>query len=31
MNIKEAIAGWLEAMESKQPFDPSRTIEVVVV
>ncbi len=29
-NIKEAIEGWLEVMESKQPIDPSRLIEVAV-
>ena len=29
-NIKEAIEGWLEVMESKQPHDPSRLIEVAV-
>ncbi len=29
-NIKEAIEGWLEVMESKQSFDPARTIEVAV-
>ena len=29
-NIKEAIAGWLEVMESKYTFDPSKAIEVVV-
>jgi predicted RNase H-like HicB family nuclease len=29
-NIKEAIEGWLEVMESKQSFDPSRLIEVSV-
>lgn len=29
-NIKEAIEGWLEVMESKQALDPSRTVEVVV-
>ena len=29
-NIKEAIEGWLEVMESKQPLDPSRVIEVAV-
>ncbi|PIX85154.1 MAG: type II toxin-antitoxin system HicB family antitoxin [Nitrospirae bacterium CG_4_10_14_3_um_filter_53_41] len=29
-NIKEAIEGWLEVMESKQPLDPSRLIEVAV-
>ena len=29
-NIKEAIEGWLEVMESKQPYDPSHLIEVAV-
>ncbi len=29
-NIKEAIAGWLEVMESKQNIDPTRLIEVAV-
>jgi predicted RNase H-like HicB family nuclease len=29
-NIKEAIEGWLEVMESKQTFDPSKFIEVAV-
>jgi len=29
-NIKEAIEGWLEVMESKQPLDPSRLIELAV-
>ncbi len=29
-NIKEAIEGWLEVMESKQSYDPSRLIEVAV-
>ncbi len=29
-NIKEAIEGWLEVMESKRPYDPSRLIEVAV-
>ena len=29
-NIKEAIEGWLEVMESKQSVDPSRFIEVAV-
>jgi predicted RNase H-like HicB family nuclease len=29
-NIKEAIEGWIEVMESKQPFDPDRSIEVAV-
>ncbi|TAJ26387.1 MAG: type II toxin-antitoxin system HicB family antitoxin [Nitrospirae bacterium] len=30
VNIKEAIAGWLEVMEAKQALDPARTVEVVV-
>ena len=29
-NVKEAIEGWLEVMESKQPYDPSHLIEVAV-
>jgi predicted RNase H-like HicB family nuclease len=29
-NIKEAIEGWLEVMESKQSFDRTRVIEVAV-
>jgi len=29
-NIKEAIQGWLEVMESKQAVDPSQLIEVAV-
>lgn len=29
-NIKEAIDGWLEVMESKQSIDPSRFVEVAV-
>ncbi len=29
-NIKEAIEGWLEVMESKHSLDPSRLIEVAV-
>jgi len=29
-NIKKAIEGWLEVMESKQPFDPKRSVEVLV-
>ncbi len=29
-NIKEAIEGWFEVMESKQPYDPSKLIEVSV-
>lgn len=29
-NIKEAIEGWLEVMESKQSFDPSQLVEISV-
>ena len=29
-NIKEAIEGWLEVMESKQPFNPAHVVEVAV-
>ena len=29
-NIKEAIVGWLEVMDSKQEVDLSRAVEVVV-
>ena len=29
-NITEAIEGWLEVMESKQPLDPTRLVEVTV-
>jgi predicted RNase H-like HicB family nuclease len=29
-NIKEAIEGWLEVMESKQSPDPSMLVEVTV-
>jgi predicted RNase H-like HicB family nuclease len=29
-NIKEAIEGWLEVMESKQKIDPDRLTEVSV-
>jgi predicted RNase H-like HicB family nuclease len=29
-NIKEAIEGWLEVMESKQPFDSAKLVEVAV-
>lgn len=29
-NIKEAIEGWLEVMESKQSFDSARLVEVSV-
>ncbi|MBI3622039.1 MAG: type II toxin-antitoxin system HicB family antitoxin [Nitrospirae bacterium] len=30
INVKEAIAGWLEVMEAKQKFDLARSVEVVV-
>jgi predicted RNase H-like HicB family nuclease len=29
-NIKEAVEGWLEVMESKKSFDPSQLIEVAI-
>ena len=29
-NIKEAVEGWLEVMESKHPFKRSEAVEVVV-
>ncbi len=29
-NIKEAIEGWLEVMETKSQLDPSTAVEVVV-
>lgn len=29
-NIKEAIEGWLQVMESKKPNDPSKLVEVAV-
>ena len=29
-NIKEAIEGWLEVMESKKSFDPTQLVEVSV-
>jgi predicted RNase H-like HicB family nuclease len=29
-NIKEAIEGWLEVMESKHSLDPSKLVEVAV-
>jgi predicted RNase H-like HicB family nuclease len=29
-NIKEAIEGWLEVMESKQALDPRRLVEISV-
>ena len=27
-NIREAVEGWLEVMESKHPFDPTDAIKV---
>jgi predicted RNase H-like HicB family nuclease len=30
VNVKEAIEGWLEVMESKQSFDPAQLVEVTV-
>jgi predicted RNase H-like HicB family nuclease len=30
VNIREAIEGWLEVMESKQQIDPSKLVEVAV-
>ncbi len=30
VNIREAIEGWLEVMESKQHIDPSKSVEVAV-
>jgi predicted RNase H-like HicB family nuclease len=27
-NIREAVEGWLEVMESKHPFNPTEAIEV---
>ena len=30
VNIKEAVEGWLEVMESKKSFDPTRLVEVSV-
>ena len=30
INIKEAIEGWVEVMESKRSFDPSELIEIAV-
>jgi len=30
INIKEAVEGWLEVMESKQSFDSTRLVEVAV-
>ena len=30
INIKEAIAGWLEVMESKHAFDAAQLVEVAV-
>lgn len=29
-NIKEAIEGWIEVMESKHQVDPSKLIEVAI-
>ncbi len=29
-NVKEAIAGWLEVMESKRSLDTDQAVEVVV-
>jgi predicted RNase H-like HicB family nuclease len=29
-NIKEAIEGWLEVMESKKSIDPSQLIEIAI-
>lgn len=29
-NIKEAIEGWLEVMESRQSFDPEQSVAVFV-
>ncbi|MBI5789678.1 MAG: type II toxin-antitoxin system HicB family antitoxin [Candidatus Schekmanbacteria bacterium] len=29
-NIKEAIEGWLEVMESKQSYNPNNLVEVLV-
>ncbi len=29
-NIKEAIEGWLEVMESKVQIDPSKLVEIAV-
>jgi predicted RNase H-like HicB family nuclease len=29
-NIREAIEGWLEVMESKHTFDPNRAVPVTV-
>ena len=29
-NIKEAVEGWLEVMESKGSFDPRHTVSVAV-
>jgi len=29
-NIKEAVEGWIEVMESKQPLDVSKLTEVTV-
>jgi len=29
-NVKEAIEGWLEVMESKQSYDPSNLVEIAI-
>ncbi|MEW6684199.1 MAG: type II toxin-antitoxin system HicB family antitoxin [Nitrospirota bacterium] len=29
-NVKEAIEGWLEVMEAKQPTDPAALVEIAV-
>jgi predicted RNase H-like HicB family nuclease len=29
-NIKEAVEGWLEVMESKQSFDSTQLVEVAI-
>lgn len=29
-NIREAIEGWFEVMESKQPFDPASAVEIQI-
>jgi len=30
VNIKEAIEGWLEVMESKHSYDPAQLVELTV-
>ncbi len=30
INVKEAVEGWLEVMESKQKIDPSKVFEIAV-